>query len=278
MYAIETKGLTKNYTDFHLKNINLKLPQGTIMGLIGENGAGKTTLIKLILDMIEKDGGQTKLFDQEIYDMSKIVDDIGIVIDGLEMPSSLKVHEFKNVLQSVYKNWDNTLFNYYMELFNIKNDKIERLSNGTRNKLNIAIALSHHPKLLILDEATSGLDPIARDKVLSILNEFTRKEDHSILISSHIVSDLEKICDYISFIHEGTLVLSEEKDALLEKYACIHITKEKLKDLNQSSIVGVKENPYGVEALVIKKDMPHNLEFTPMDIETLFVYYIKGGK
>ena len=278
MYAIETVNLVKNYSAFTLNNINLKLPKGTIMGLIGENGAGKSTLIQLILDMIEKDDGCVKLLGKEKYDMSELNEDIGIVIDGLEMPDTFKVSEVKNIMKHAYKHWDNELFEHYLNCFKIKNDTLRNLSYGTRKKLSIAIALSHHPKLLILDEATSGLDPIARDEVLDILNEFTRDEDHSILISSHIVEDLEKICDYISFLHQGELLLCEEKDMLLEKYACIHVTKEKLTELDSSSIVGVKENPYGVEAVVIKKDMPQDLEFTPIDIETLFIFMVKGEK
>ena len=278
MYAMETVNLVKNYSAFTLNNINLKLPKGTIMGLIGENGAGKSTLIQLILDMIEKDDGCVKLLGKEKYDMSELNEDIGIVIDGLEMPDTFKVSEVKNIMKHAYKHWDNELFEHYLNCFKIKNDTLRNLSCGTRKKLSIAIALSHHPKLLILDEATSGLDPIARDEVLDILNEFTRDEDHSILISSHIVEDLEKICDYISFLHQGELLLCEEKDMLLEKYACIHVTKEKLTELDSSSIVGVKENPYGVEAVVIRKDMPQDLEFIPIDIETLFIFMIKGEK
>lgn len=278
MYAIETVNLVKNYSEFTLNNMNLKLPQGTIMGLIGENGAGKSTLIQLILNIIEKDDGYVKVLGQDHNDMSKLNEDIGIMIDGLDIPDTLKVKEVRNIMKHTYKHWDNELFEHYMNCFNIKNDTLRRLSYGTRKKLNIAIALSHHPKLLILDEATTGLDPIARDEVLDILNEFTREEDHSILISSHIVGDLEKICDYISFIHKGELILCEEKDVLLENYACIHTTKEKLGEFNPSAIVGIKENPYGVEALVIKKAMPQDLAFTPIDIETLFIFMIKGEK
>ena len=278
MYAIETLNLTKRYSEFTLNNINLKLPQGTVMGLIGENGAGKSTLIRLLLVMIEKDDGSIKLFGQDQYDMSVLNEDLGVVIDGLEMPDTIKVSEVKKIMQYAYKNWDNALFEQYLKHFNIKNDMLKHLSLGTRKKLSIALALSHHPKLLILDEATSGLDPIARDEVLDILNEFTREEDHSILISSHIVSDLEKICDYISFLHEGQLLLCEEKDLLLEKYACIHVTKEKFAELDPSSIIGVKENPYGVEAVVRKEAMPKDLEIAPIDIETLFIFMIKGEK
>ena len=278
MYAIETVNLVKKYSDFTLDHINLKVPQGTIMGLIGENGAGKTTFIELLLNMIDKFDGVVKLFGQEYDDLSTLNEDIGIVLDGVEMPDTLKVSEVRNIMKHAYKQWDDDVFQQYLNRFEIKNERLNRLSCGTRKKLSIAIALSHHPKLLILDEATSGLDPIARDDVLDILNEFTREEDHSILISSHIIGDLEKICDYISFMHEGQLLLSEEKDVLLEKYACIHVTKEKLDELNKSSIVGIKENPYGVEALVIKEDMPQDVIVTPIDIETLFIFTMRGEK
>ena len=180
-------------------------------------------------------------------------------------------------VQDIFHNWDPSLYDQYLQKFNLPNKKeFGKFSKGMKMKLGIAVALSHHPKLLILDEATSGLDPVMRDEILDIFNDFTRDESHAILISSHIVSDLEKICDYVAFLHKGNLVLFEEKDRLLEKYGIIQCTKEQLQELDQSAVIGVKYSSYNVEAVVLRDQIPKGFKVHPISIEDLFIFMIKG--
>ena len=212
--AIEIKNLSKKYKGFSLDNVSFNLPKGTIMGLIGENGAGKTTIIKTILDISFKDKGDIKIFGK---DMNKnLREDIGVVLDDGFFSDFLKANSLPNIMKNIYKNWDNEKYFYYLKRLSIPEDKIiKQLSRGNKMKLGIALALSHNPKLLILDEPTSGLDPIVREEILDIFQEFIQDEENSVLVSSHITSDLEKIADYITFIHSGSLVFSRELDELL---------------------------------------------------------------
>ena len=198
MNAIEVKNLTKKYTDFTLDNVSFTLPMGCIMGLIGENGAGKSTTIKLLLDAITRDSGEISILGKSNKDNFKATkEDLGVVLDEAHFPESINPKQVNAIMKNTYTNWnENTFFNY-MKKFDLPLKKsFKDFSRGMRMKLMIAVALSHDAKLLILDEATSGLDPIVRDEILELFYEFTREEDHSILISSHIVSDLEKLCDY----------------------------------------------------------------------------------
>ena len=217
MNAIEITNLCKSYGDFTLDHLNLTLPGGCIMGLVGENGAGKSTTIRLMMQMIQKDEGTITLLSRNIDDMDALTkEDIGVVMDEVGFPLCLKTKEIGKIMQMTFHNWDQKRYEQLIRQFNIPdNRQFKDFSRGMKMKAGIAVALSHHAKLLILDEATSGLDPVVRDEVLDILNEFTRDENHSILISSHIVSDLEKCCDYIAFLHRGKLILCEEKDVLL---------------------------------------------------------------
>ena len=280
MNVIEIKDLTKSYKTFSLDHLNLALPQGCIMGLIGENGAGKSTTIKLILNMIHKDSGFISLFGKNHEENIRLAkEDIGIVFDEVGIPECLTPVQVGKIMKCSFKNWDEQAYNNYLSKFSLQeNKKFKEFSRGMKMKLGLAVALSHHPKLLILDEATSGLDPVIRDEILDIFNEFTRDESHSILISSHIVSDLEKICDYIAFLHKGKLMLCEEKDALKDKYGVIHCSKEQLNEFDPSSILGTKINPYGVEAIVRRNAAPAGVEIQPIDIEQLFVIMAKEGK
>ncbi len=272
MNAIELKDLCKSYPGFTLDHLNLTLPSGCIMGLIGENGAGKSTTMKLILDIIKKDRGSITVFGKELIPK----EDIGVVMDDVGISSCLNTKQVNNVMKHVFKNWDEELYSHYIRTLSIPENKVfKEFSRGMKMKLGIAVALSHHPKLLLLDEATSGLDPVVRDEILDIFNEFTREEGHAILISSHIVSDLEKICDYIAFLHRGKLLLCEEKDLLLEKYAIIHCTKAELSAIPSHAVKGKKVNAYGVEAIVEKSHIPMDMTFSPIDIEQLFIFMVK---
>ena len=275
--AIEIKNLTKNYKDFSLDNVSLTLPSGCIMGLIGENGAGKSTTLKLILNMIKRDGGEIKIMGKDNREAAKLLkEDIGVVPDEIGLPAVLTAKQVGNIMANIFKNWDAEAYAQYLEKLSVpEKKKYSELSRGMKMKLGIAIAMSHHPKLLILDEPTSGLDPVIRDEVVDMFNDFTRDESHSILISSHIVSDLEKLCDYIAFLHKGRLMLCEEKDRLKEEYKIVRGSKETVSGIPACSVIGKKETPYGVEAIVHKSAVPSGAEAGAVDIEQLFVFMVR---
>lgn len=280
MNAIEIRGLTKSYKDFTLENIDLTLPSGCIMGLIGENGAGKSTTVKLMLDMIHKDSGSITLLGQSTdTELKNIKEDLGVVLDEVGLPEFFKAKHVNKVMKNTYKKWDEEQFFGLLKKLKVpENKKFKELSRGMKMKMGIAIALSHDPKLLILDEATNGLDPVARDDVTDIFNNFTRDEGHSIIISSHIVSDLEKLCDYVAFIHDGRLLLCEEKDILLEQYGIVHCTEQQLSELDNSSIIGRKVTPYGAEAIIGRDEIPADFQISPINIEELFVFMVKESE
>ena len=273
MNAIEIKGLYKRYKDFAIEDLNLELPMGCILGLIGDNGAGKTTTIKLILGMLRKDGGTITVLGQD--DPKAIPkEDIGVVLDDVGIPGCLNVRQVGNVMASTFRNWNQERYEGYLRQFALPEKKqFKDFSKGMKMKLGIAVALSHDAKLLILDEATSGLDPVVRDEILDLFQEFTRDETHSILISSHIVSDLEKICDYVAFVHKGRLLLCEEKDRLREEYAIVHCTEGDLARFPE--IVGKKKTAYAVEAIVKKEWIPAGMAQSAIDIEQLFIFMAK---
>ena len=279
MNALEIRDLTKHYAGFSLDHLNLTLPWGCIMGLVGENGAGKSTTIKLILNTISRDGGTVTILgrdNRENLCLSK--EEIGVVLDEAYFPESLNALQVGGVMAKTYRRWDGKQYQNYLTRFGLPEKKqFKDFSRGMKMKLAIAVALSHQAKLLILDEATSGLDPMVRDEILDIFNEYTRQEDRSILLSSHIVSDLEKICDYIAFLHKGKLVLCEEKDRLLEGYALVRLPHERLADLPEGSVVGVENDPYGVRALVRRDMAPHDLPLEHTNLEDIILFLAKGG-
>ena len=280
MNAIELKGLIKEYPGFRLGSLDLALPSGSIMGLVGENGAGKSTTIKLIMNAIKRDAGSVSVLgvDNQSRAFSDIKEDIGVVLDEAYYPEVLNSRDVGCVMAKTYRHWEPDTYENYLQRFGLPQDKAFRdYSRGMKMKLAIAVALSHQAKLLILDEATSGLDPMARDEILDIFNEYTRQEDRSILLSSHIVSDLEKICDYIAFLHKGQLLLCEEKDRLLEEYALVRLSRERLADLPENSVVGVESDPYGVRALVRRDMVPHDLPLEHTNLEDIILFLAKGG-
>ena len=280
MNALEIKNLTKAYPGFMLDNLNLTLPSGCILGLIGENGAGKSTTIKLILDMIHKDSGSITILGKDNTDSIELTkEDIGVVMDEVGIPECLTVKQVGNVMQHTFRNWNDAEYARLVQKLALPDKKqFKELSRGMKMKLGIAIALSHNAKLLLLDEATSGLDPVVRDEVVEMFSDFTRDENHSILISSHIVSDLEKLCDYVAFLHKGKLLLCEEKDQLLAEYGLIHCTSEELQNLPVEAIKYKKENPYGIEAMVLRSAVPAGVNVSPISIEELFVFMVKEAK
>lgn len=280
MNAIEIKNLTKSFPGFTLNNLNLTLPGGCILGLIGENGAGKSTTIKLILDIIHKDSGSITILGRDNTENIRLTkEEVGVVMDEIGLPECLTVQQVGKVMAHTFRSWDASAYQALVRRMDLPEKKpFKDYSRGMKMKLGIAIALSHHCKILLLDEATSGLDPVVRDDVVEMLSEFTRDEGHSILISSHIVSDLEKLCDYIAFLHKGKLLLWEEKDVLLAEYGVIHCTADQLQSIAPEAIKHKKESPYGVEALVLRSRVPSDLHISPISIEELFVYMVKEAR
>ena len=281
MNAIEIKGLEKRYDGFRLGSFDLTLPSGCIMGLVGENGAGKSTTIKLIMNAIGRDAGEISVLgvDNRSAEFRDVKEDIGVVLDEAYFPEVMSARNVGKVMALTYKNWDAAAFEGYLKKFSLAPDKIFKdYSRGMRMKLAIAAALSHGAKLLILDEATSGLDPMARDELLDIFNDFTRDENCSILLSSHIVSDLEKICDYIVFLHRGRLVLCEEKDRLLEEYALVRLPEERLSELSEESIISRRASGYATEALVLRGGIPAAIPTEHTSLEDIILFLAKGDE
>lgn len=281
MNAIEIKNLRKHYKDFSLDNVSFNLPSGCILGLIGENGAGKSTTIRMIMNAARRDSGEINVLGKNNLspEFEAVKQEIGVVLDEANFPEMLTAKQVNNVMKYTFTNWDELLYFDYLKKFSLPEKKaFKDFSRGMKMKLAIAVALSHHPKLLVLDEATGGLDPIVRDEILDIFNDFTRRdEQHSILMSSHIVSDLEKLCDYIAFLHEGKLLFCEEKDRLLETYGVLHCSKEELSALPRSVIQGgTRSSNYGgVEALVLRKKVPANLKVDYANIEDIILFLAK---
>ena len=250
--CIEIKGLCKSYGDFALKNINLTLPGGSILGLIGENGAGKTTTIKCILNLIHRDAGEITLLGYDNIREERLAkQDIGLVLDECFFHDTLRPLDVGKVLAPAYKNWDGDLFQSYLDKFGLPEKKlIKEFSRGMKMKLSLSAALAHRPKLLILDEATAGLDPVVRDEILDEFLGFIQDEDHAILMSSHITSDLEKVADYIAYIHQGQVVLSDAKDAILDSYGRVGCTAAQLATIDPLDLLRTRRGAFGCEALV----------------------------
>ncbi|MBQ5338252.1 MAG: ABC transporter ATP-binding protein [Oscillospiraceae bacterium] len=276
MNAIEISNIAKKYKGFSLGPISLTLPAGCILGLIGENGAGKTTTIKALLGMNRPDSGEIRLLGQPLS--ADLRNETGVVLDEVGLPENLRIPQIEKIMKYSFRNWKSDVFAEYVKKFELpQNKRFRTFSKGMKMKLGLAIALSHDAKLLILDEPTAGLDPLVREELLDILNEFTRDEGHAVLISSHIVSDLEKVCDYIAFLHKGQLMLCEEKDRLLEQYGFLQTTAENLDALEPAAIRGKRVTQYGAEALVDRKLVPQTFDIRPVTIEELFVYMAKEG-
>ena len=279
-YALELKNVTKNYTNFTLQNISLVLPKGCIMGLIGENGAGKSTLIKLMLNLIQRDGGEIDVLDvpAEVFSAERNAH-IGVVMDECHIPDMLNVRQVDQIMQDIYPNWQSDVFRQLTARFGLpEKGKIKTYSRGMKMKLSIAVALSHDAQLLILDEATSGLDPVVRDEILDIFLEFMQDENHAILMASHITSDLEKVCDYITYIHKGHIELSMEKDRLLEEYAIFKGSEEQLRDIAPEAILRVRRQQFGVEALVKREQVSRAFILERPTLESIMLFFNKGSQ
>ena len=282
MNALEIKNISKTYKNFKLDDISFVLPCGHIMGLIGENGAGKSTIINCILDIIEKDSGSISVLGQK-NDKNNVSlkENIGVVLDASDVYDNYTVKQVENIMKDVYKQWNHEVYDYYIQKFALPlNKMIKDFSRGMKMKMAITIALSYQPKLLILDEATSGLDPIMRDEILDVFMEFVQDENHAILLSSHISSDLEKIADYITFIHEGKLILSTSKDELIYEYGLMKCRNDEFDMIDKEDIIRYRIKTYEVEILVkdrekMAKKYP-NCIVDPTKLDDIMMLYVKG--
>lgn len=278
------KGLTKTFDNFKLDNINMVIPKGSIMGLIGENGAGKTTLIKCILNLIKKDSGNINVFDFDIDNSDGIYKEyVGVVFDECLFNEIYNSRDINRIFKGIYKNWNESEFFSYIKKFNIDEKKnIKEYSKGMKMKLSIAVALSHNAKFLILDEAMSGIDPIVRNEILDIFMDFIQNDENSILISSHITSDLEKICDYITFIHNGEIFASRNKDLFIEEYGILKCGNDEFQNIDKEDILSVRKNNFNVEILVDKKykmkNKYKNFIIDNVTLEDIMMFVIKGER
>lgn len=281
--VIEIKNLSKHFDRFQLGEVSFNLPKGSIMGFIGENGAGKTTTIKLLLNELIKDSGSIRIFGLDsVKDEKRIKQDIGVVFDESYFHENIKPQHISKIMRQVYQNWDEKLFFDYLTKFQLPANKVTKdFSRGMKMKLSIATALSHHPKLLLLDEATSGLDPIVRNEILDLFLDFIQDEEHSILFSTHITSDLEKISDYITFIHQGKIIFSESKDSLLYDYGLLLCGTADFEKIDRPDIIGHRENRFGHEVLIKGKEFLKQkykgFTIDPVNIEDIMLFYTKGG-
>lgn len=280
--ALIISGLTKTHKDFMLNGVSFSVPCGSIVGLIGENGAGKSTTINAVLGLIQKEAGSICVLGKEQPD-NEIKEQIGVVFDGNNYPEIFSTRKLNRVMKDIYHSWEEHTFLNLLKKFSLPTDKpIKQFSKGMKMKLAIAVALSHNSKLLILDEATSGLDPVIRDDILDILLDFAQDETHSILISSHITTDLEKIADYIVFIHEGQVVFSKLKDELIEQYGIIKCGAAQFEALDKSDIIVYRKMDYEWQVLVadraaMKKKYPKTL-IDSVSIDEIMLLYVKGER
>lgn len=284
MNAIEIKSIKKTYKDFKLDINNLKVQSGTITGLIGENGAGKTTLIKSILGIIKSDCKNLKIFNKNYKENeNEIKDDIGLVLDNAFFPELLNAKDINTIMKGIYKNWDEKLFFKYLKEFNLSCAKeIKSLSCGMKKKLEIITALSHHPKLLILDEPTSGLDPVARSEVLDILLKFIKDENHTVLLSTHITTDLEHTSDQIIFIDDGKIILEEQKDNVINDYGILKCEHSYFDKISKNDVLAYKKNKYNTDVLIKDKERLKkkykDVIIDNVTLEDLMILMIKGDK
>lgn len=277
--ALEIKGLTKRYPSFCLDHIDLTLPMGCVMGFIGENGAGKSTTILSILGAISRDGGTVRILGQDTAQGIPISlkEHIGVVLDECCLPETLNLKDINGIMQAAYRTWNSkTFFHYIHRFFLDETKRIKDYSRGMKMKLSIACALSHDSRLLILDEATSGLDPVTRDELLDLFYEFIQDERHSIFMSSHITSDLEKICDYVTYIHKGKLLLCREKDALLQQMGILKCSENLFRDIDPAAVHGKRNTAFGIEALVERQKVPAGFTVEHASLDDILIYLVKS--
>lgn len=281
-YAINVTGLCKSYQDFALDNVSFAVPKGSIMGFIGENGAGKSTTIKAMLNLIHRDAGTVEILGMDLDGHEKeIKERIGVVFDECCFHDNLTPADISKILGNIYQNWDGKLYQKYLVQFGLdEKKKIKEFSRGMKMKFGIAAALAHRPDVLILDEATSGLDPIVREEILDIFLDFIQDENHAILISSHITSDLDKIADYLTFIHHGRIILSLGRDDLMDSMGIVKCGAEDLEKIEQDQIIRYRKNQFGCEVLIRNKrsfSVGHpEMVIDPVTTEAIMLFYSRG--
>ena len=276
--ALEIKGLCKQYTGFALENVSFSLPRGAVMGFIGENGAGKTTTIKAVLNLIRRDAGEIRVLGMDnIRDERAVKERIGVVLEDGCFLNTMNARQVDTLMGKAYQNWNPEQFFGFIRRFGIdENKKIKDYSKGMRMKISIAAALSHGAELLLMDEPTSGLDPVVRDEVLDLFYDFMQDEGHAILLSSHITSDLEKIADYITFIHGGRVALSGPRDELRDTYGVLRCTADQLAALEPQAVRAKRMGAFGCEALVRRDGVPQGWPVEPVNIEQIMLFLTRG--
>ena len=279
MNAISMSHVSKSFGDFAINDLNFVLPEGCICGLVGENGAGKSTMIRLLTGALKADSGEIVTLGEDVagpafFDKKQ---DIGVVLDDAWFPGMMSARQVEKVMALTYVNWDGRMFHDFLERMRLPAERLFKdYSRGMRMKLAIAVALSHDPKLLVLDEATAGLDPMVRDEVLEVFNDYTRADDHSILMSSHILSDLEKVSDYIAFLHRGRLLFCEEKDTLIDTYGIFEGTAEQADSLMAGAVVHRESSGFGgVRALVRRDRVPVSFTLARPTVEDVILNMVK---
>lgn len=281
---LEIKNLNKGFDDFQLKNISLSVPTGTIVGLIGENGTGKSTIINLIENLLKEDSGEIYVFGENMRENEKrLKQKMGIIYDTCHYNEKFKCQDIENMMKLVYDNWDSTLYNEYLDKFNLpRNKRIEKFSKGMKMKLCFAAELAQHPRLLILDEATSGLDPIIRDEILEILQEFIMDENNGVLMSSHITSDLDKIADYIIFIHEGEIMFTKSYEDIHDHFGLIHCGQKVFEAMDKKDILAYKKEDFEYKVLVEDREsfakIYQDLVIDKATIEDVMLLYVRGTR
>lgn len=280
MNNVSIRHLTKRFKDFTLDDVSFDVPAGCVVGFIGENGAGKSTALKSILGLVNPDGGEIEVFGKSAGSLGREEKNaIGAMLGETCLPENLTLKDVNEVMRLIFAKWNEENFFAYAQRFSLpEGKKIREFSRGMRQKAAIAVALSHGAELLILDEPTSGLDPVARDEILDILYDFMQKESRSVLISSHIVTDLEKLCDYVVFIHKGKIVFSEEKDVLSEKYALFRGSAEELAALGRDAVAAYIRGDFGMSALVYREKIAAGIPLEKAGLEDIMLYYARGER
>ena len=283
-HILEVDNLCKAYPDttFMLNNVSFNVCKGTIVGLVGKNGAGKSTTIKSILNIINRDSGNVKLFGKDTKDdITNELNNIAVVFDAINFNKELTPKKLEKVLSDIYINWDKQIYYNFLNRFQIPCDKkIESFSRGMTMKLSISVCLSHKANLLILDEATSGLDPVVRDEILDIFLDYIQNEDCSILIASHITSDLEKVADYITFVNNGKIIFSENKDELIYNSGVVKCSEKDIDKISKEDIVGIRKNTFGCEVMVSDRAKYENIGFVidKTNLEEIILFKVRGQK
>lgn len=275
---LSIRGLSKRYMNFSVEDVTFKVPDGTVVGLIGENGAGKSTIIKSVLGAVHPDGGEILVDGMPLDKLDKSGrQKISFVLDDMGLPMELTLSMLDKVLSNIFEKWDSAKFKSLVQKFGLPEKKMLReFSKGMKMKATIAVALSYESNLLILDEPTSGLDPVVRDDILEMIYDYNRQNGRAALISSHITTDLEKICDYIVYIHGGKVIFNEEKDELLSRYAIYSTDEKQLAELDKTAVVKVLRRDYGVDILASKEKMPRDFEYRPVSLDDIMLFYSKG--